>query len=190
MFLYAFLACATDITAGDDLDRPTPDPLDDGSGDDGSGDDGSGDGGDDDAYPLTDGESWTVTARSFTNDPCGAADWVSQGEVGNVVTLLDEGGGRFLMAGEEPPDDECDLSGWSYFCASRSDEDYTPQDYGLDAIIVFDALVYGDFVDASTMTMMADVVLNCEGADCGVVEAIVGGSACELTLQMDLGRND
>ena len=193
MILFALLACTTETPDAETLDRPTPDPTDEG-GDDGhdgnDGDDGDdGDDGGSDAYPLTDGETWTVTGRSFTHDPCGAADWVSHGEVGNQVTLLDDGGGKFTMAGEEPPDDQCQLDGWSYDCDSRTDEDTTPQDYGLDAIIVFDALVYGDFVDEASMTMSADVVLNCEGADCGVVEAIVGGSACELTLQMDLARD-
>ena len=165
--MFLFLACATPTT--DPADRPTLEDVDQGQEPDG--------------YALTDGERWEIVDRRIPVDPCGAEEYVTHGQVGTVVTLVDQGGGAFRLEGDST--DDCALDGWDYACDVRTDEDHTPAEYGLDAVILFDAELSGS-IDASTMTMDADVFLRCDGPDCELVELIIGGSDCELALEMDL----
>ncbi len=65
-------------------------------------------------------------------------------------------------------------------------EDTSAQDtLGLDALMVYTALLTGGFADESQLSMETVTEVSCEGTDCATVELLLGAFPCHLSLSRD-----
>jgi len=125
-------------------------------------------------------------SRQIPVDDCGLAEFVTQGEIGNVMVL---GPGtdadRFVLEHSDGSGDNCLFVDEADFdCLSRQDEDESAA--ALGATVVLDIHSSGDFQDADTMALWIDVEATCEGAGCWLVEAATGEFPCALVLDLGL----
>ena len=131
--------------------------------------------------------TWTVQSSTLDQDGCGLEDAVDRGEPGSTAELVSQGNSIFEMTfatgGETVAcaiDSEEVLS---FACDATQDTDPTATDMGLDAEIPFTLLTDGAFSDEWNLEMTSTVEIDCSGADCGLVELLLGTSfPCEMVL--------
>ena len=70
-----------------------------------------------------------------------------------------------------------------FSCNSRETEDTTPSDeFGLDAVIILELTPHGTFTSETELEMITDVVTNCQGPDCWLVQLATSAMPCEMTV--------
>ena len=150
----------------------------------GSGDDGenSGDDGGDSTADLA--GSWLTTSEEMTLDDCGMAEWVTDGPGGTLLLTLEQESD--LLIEHSQGVESCVLTGDEYGCDSREDTDTTAIDeYGLDATILLTLSASGWFDGPDALVMSTDIVVNCEGDDCWLVELSTAWMPCEMSVQVE-----
>jgi len=194
-------------TAPDDEEKPDGDNEESNSDDrddDRPGDEQNGDGQDDNSHPDDSEEdddqddpvddrfwpvegNWDIFELNFSLDDCGLGDLVT-GDVDSAATLFLTSGRRFDVNHHFGSDDcELDPTGATFDCRSRVIVDTTARDdYGLDADILLDFFITGNFADEHNMFLQADVEATCAGPSCGLVEFATGTRfPCDMVLDLD-----
>ncbi len=171
-------ACVVD---GDD---DTDDSSGDDGGDDGGSDNGSDDGGSDDGGAAVEPRSgvWDNSDYDPSVNDCDIPG--DYGNGGGGFGLVNEGGGTFRVFPNDGTDlFDCFLDGADFDCPDRATEE-APIDQGLDAILVGQATAEGTFSDPENATGSQTAIVDCEGADCAVVEAATGADfPCTFTVE-------
>ena len=88
--------------------------------------------------------------------------------------------------GSDGAADQCALVDRLFSCDPTEETDPTARDMGFDADIVFRTLQSGEFIGDNNLNLRADVELNCNGNDCGILALFLGNFPCALVLDMDL----
>ena len=133
------------------------------------------------AFEPTEG-SWITLREDMLFDDCDMADWVTDGP-GDILTIeLDAD----LFITHSRGTEACSLSGTTYGCDMRVDEDTTAiDDYGLNALITLELTTSGYFDDTEAMIMQTDIVADCEGDDCWLVELSTAAMPCDMAIEIE-----
>ena len=160
----------------DDGDDGTDDSSDDGN-DDGS-DDGSDDGGAA-VEPRT--GVWDYSDYDPRVNDCDIPG--NYGNGGGGFGLINEGGGTFRVFPNDDTDPfDCDLDGADFFCPDRATEEAVV-DPQFDALLVGQATAEGTFSDPENATGSQTATIDCQGGDCGLLEAATGAEfPCTFTV--------
>jgi hypothetical protein len=149
------------------------------SGSDKGGADDSGSGSDD-AGDFAPQEGTWEGAEFTYDDACrlGLEPEPGEEEEAIVVTLtMDADGGGFTIVDEEDEDDPitCVLDGQSFTCATPEGdmEDIDFADVGLDAVMMIDQAMGGDFSSETAGELRMVIDVGCEGADCAEVAEMI-----------------
>jgi hypothetical protein len=190
--LVAMSMAGCTITSDDDDDDSSEDdngPDDNGPDDDGPDDDGPDDDGPDDDGP-DDGPTGDVEPRTGVWDysdynprlnDCNIPG--NYGNGGGGFGLVNEGGGVFTVL----PNDgtaafECFVEGADFECPDRATEEAVV-DPSYDALLVGQAVADGTFSDPENATGTQTATVECEGSDCGLLEAATGADfPCTLAV--------
>ncbi len=188
--LVAMTLTACVVEGDDDDDDGVSDGTDDGS-DDGA-DDGS-DGADDGSDGADDGSDDGGAAIEPRSGAWDYSDYVPSvndcdipgdyGNGGGGFGLVNDGGGTFRVLPNDGTDPfDCNLDGADFDCPDRATEEAVV-DPGLDALLVGQATAEGTFSDPENATGSQTAIVDCEGADCAVVEAATGADfPCTFTV--------
>ncbi|MDP6932378.1 MAG: hypothetical protein QGG40_05650 [Myxococcota bacterium] len=138
--------------------------------------------------------TWTVTEADLVADGCGLSDYVDRGQPGSTMELDSTSDGFDLTFAGGGETVECAIDGddaLTYACDTVEDIDQTPSEYGLDSWIEVDLTSSGVFDSEFAMYMSTEVVLDCGGDDCAVVELFMGASfPCTMVLDNDFVAED
>jgi hypothetical protein len=167
-----------DDESGEDPVDPDPEnPDDDPPGD-------TPDNPDDDPPEIPEGDdeiegAWTTVDELMTEDHCNMEDYVLAGTGQQLI--LDVVGEGALELTDSRGVNYCTYDEISFDCDSRVIEDHTPStDFGLSAVILLDTAAYGTFEADDRMYMQTDIVANCSGSDCWMVELATASFPCEM----------
>ena len=119
---------------------------------------------------------WVITEATRTKDGCGLDQFTERGEAGSVLSLDGTGEASFDLVfngGSETVNCTVDED-QRYLCSAETSEDYTPAEYGLNAVILVDLVTHGEFFSNSEMSLISVVDLNCTGPQCGLVGFFLG----------------
>lgn len=136
---------------------------------------------------LPEAGGWVVLSSDLTGSTCGdVSDYMTLPAAGTAIELAITGDRTFtlLLDGDVNPD-VCTFqsAGANYACDVSTTSDTTPQDFGMDAQIDTSTSPTGLFSNTTDNTRTDTVSLDCVGADCGTIEAVLGGSfPCDLTI--------
>jgi hypothetical protein len=165
-------------------------------------DTGDGDSGEIVAPPLpfapADGQ-WTIQAKDITNDPCAVATQLERGQPGSTYSLTNDEAPRFKI--QYGTDEASGTGGEMQSCVTDEDEtgftceaiaygEDLRQEHNLKAEILINLSAHGHFSDENEMQLVNDVVLDCTGDDCWLVE--IGFKAefpCELSTSVSALAN-
>lgn len=173
------LALAGCVVQGDDDDGDGGDTGDSGDGGDG-GDSGDGDGGDSGDSGDGDGSGaveprtgvWDYSEYAPARNDCGLPSTYGNG--GGGFGLVNHGDGTFTVIPNDGTDPfDCALDGADFSCPDRATEE-APVEQGLDATLVGQASAEGTFSNPENGAGTQTARIECEGGDCGVVEAATG----------------
>ena len=116
--------------------------------------------------------AWDFSGSAPVDDTCNYEDLYTD-QPGTFV-LDNNGDGTFTVtAGENVF--ECTISGLTFSCPERLfGENDVGAAAGLDAIVSYNVSVTGSFSSETEMSGRQLFSLDCEGADCATVEAVVG----------------
>lgn len=89
-------------------------------------------------------------------------------------TLTDNGDGSITINDSQNQFD-CQIDGSDFVCPERaSGTNDVGAPYMLDAVVHYTIRALGSFSSNAQMSGRQTIVITCEGADCGTVEAVVG----------------
>ena len=111
-----------------------------------------------DPYEIQE-QTWIVTDRVFTSDPCGIEGFILQGGPGTLLDFVPEADRMFTIERDGNPD-HCELNGDAFQCELRTDRDNTPQDFDMDATILVDVEIEGTFYETDKTQMSVHYGLN------------------------------
>lgn len=185
--LFAVLAMAGCVVEdGDDDDDGVSDSSDDGADggddepDDGDNepDDGS-DGGAGDVEPRS--GVWDYSDYNANQNDCNVPE--DYGNGGGGFGLVNNGGGSFTVIPNDGTEAfDCSLDGADFDCPDRATEEAVV-DADYDAVLIGQAVAEGTFSDSENATGSQTAEIDCEGADCGLLEAATGASfPCTLSV--------
>ena len=128
-------------------------------------------------------QTWIVTDRVFTSDPCGIEGFIMQGGPGTLLDFVPDSDHGFTIERDGNPD-HCVIDGESFRCEVRTDLDNTPQDFDMDATILVDVEIQGAFYEVDKTQMSVHYALNCDGPDYAVLTDLLGGQLeCDLETE-------
>lgn len=170
------------VTDGNDPgdDTGDDDPGDDDPGDDDPGDDDPGDDpGDDPVEPRS--GAWEYSGYDARVNDCDIPD--DYGDSDGGFGLVNEGGGSFRVFPNDGTDAfDCSLDGADFTCPDRATESAVV-DPQFDAVLVGQATAEGTFSDPENATGSQTAIIECEGSDCGLLEAATGAQfPCTFTV--------
>lgn len=128
--------------------------------------------------------TWEIVDQYLTVDGCGMADWLDKQTAGllEVTGTRTEGMTITHNRGVEA----CTITGADFDCDPRTDEDPSlMDDMGLDALLLLDLTAGGTLEEGVQMTMTTEIVADCTGDDCWLVEIMAGGMPCVSTLVVE-----
>jgi hypothetical protein len=174
--------------SGDDGGDPSGDDADDGDGSSDSGDDGGddqpsdgddpgdeGDQGDDssDGSGAVDPRSgvWDYTEYTPISNDCDIPD--DYGNAGGGFGLVANGDGFTVGPNDGTDPFDCELDGADFVCPDRATE-RAEIDPSYDAVLVGQASAEGTFSDDENASGRQTAVIDCEGADCSLLEQVTG----------------
>ena len=127
--------------------------------------------------------AWQVTSESMAYDNCDMEEYVIDGTLGTLTVAMNGDTGLSLTHSRATESCVLDVEAQTYACASNETVDTTPIDaFGLDATILLELTAGGDFATTRDIEMRTDVVVNCDGPDCWLVE--LGTSAMPCSMQV------
>ena len=130
--------------------------------------------------------SWVITDSEVLSDECDIKEHVDQGAPGSVLVVESGGESEFFLRDSDGGADRCVLSGRNFLCDASEAVDDTARSMGFNADIHYETSQSGTFSTASTLSLQADVDLNCVGSDCGFLSLLLGSFPCNLVLGMEL----
>lgn len=130
--------------------------------------------------------SWIITSSQILADECDIKDHVDRGTPGSVLMVASGSAGEFFLEDSEGDSDRCVLSGREFVCDASQAVDDTARNMGFNADIYYETAQSGEFATDTTLSLRADVVLDCVGSDCGLLSLLLGSFPCELVLGMEL----
>jgi hypothetical protein len=163
------------VTDGSDNGGGDNDPGDSGgdTGGDNGGDTGGDNGGDTgggDVAPRS--GVWDYSEYVPSQNDCNVPGDYGNGDGGFGLTY--DGGGVFTVIPNDGTDPfDCTLDGADFNCPDRATE-VVDIDQSLDATLVGQASAEGTFSDAENGTGSQTAIVDCEGADCALVESTTG----------------
>jgi len=135
-----------------------------------------------DAFRPVEG-AWQVISESMAYDNCNMEQYVIDGTLGTLTVAMSGDTGLSLTHSRATETCVLDSEAQSYTCTSNETVDTTPiDDFGLDATILLVLTAGGDFATTRDIEMRTDVVVNCEGPECWLVE--LGTSAMPCSMQV------
>jgi hypothetical protein len=125
--------------------------------------------------------SWTTVEELMTLDQCNMQDWVIDGPGDQLI--LDVVGDGELEIFDSRGMLSCSYDELGFDCDTRTLEDRTAStDYGLSAIIVLQTAASGVFDGTEHLAMETDIVADCSGSDCWLVELATASFPCEMQV--------
>jgi hypothetical protein len=108
-------------------------------------------------------------------------DWVIDGPGDQLI--LDVVGDGDLEIFDSRGVLSCSYDELGFDCDTRTLEDHTAStDYGLSAIIVLQTNASGVFDGSERLAMETDIVADCSGSDCWLVEVATASFPCEMQV--------
>jgi len=130
--------------------------------------------------------SWVITESEVLSDECGIKEHVDRGAPGSVLVVHEAGEGEFFLEDSEGDSDRCVLNGRNFVCDASQAVDDTARNMGFNADIHYETAQSGAFSSDTTLSLRADVDLDCVGSDCGLLSLLLGNFPCNLALGMEL----
>lgn len=112
---------------------------------------------------------WVYSTHEILVDDCNMGTETMEASSVDKAVLELVGSAEFSISHRQG-DEVCTLSGQAFTCNSRQDTDSTPQDYGIDALMILTFGTLGSFSDTTTMDLEVGVSVECVGDGCWLIE--------------------